>query len=266
MDTLLFTKYLQTVGNLTMSEAAGHIAEWGFDGADLTVREGGYVNPETVERDLPVAIETFEERGVAVPMITTEIKDASEDSTRVFETADDCGVEILKLGYWTYDGLGTLDDGLAALTADLTDIGSLARQYDVTPVVHVHSGSTISASGPLLADALDEIEGVAAYPDLGHLALEGGRSGWKMGLERLLEHAAVIGVKDYGWRRTDDGWSPVATPLGCGLVDWDAALRYIQDSGFDGPLSYHAEYDDPFDELTVRIDADYGYLTERLSS
>lgn len=260
MHLVLFTKHLKTVADLSLSEAADRVAAWGFDGADLTVRDGGYVDPETVTEALPAAVATFEDRGLSVPMITTRITGATERAERAFAAADDCGVAYCKLGYWHYDGLGTLDEGLATMRADLEAVGSLASEYDVTPVVHVHSGSHLTGSGVLLADLLAAVDGVAAYPDLGHLAVEGGRDGWRTSLERLAPHAAVVGVKDYGWRRAENEWAARPAPLGEGLVDWADALDYLDASGFDGPFSLHAEYDVPFDDLVERIQADRAFL------
>ena len=264
MDLLLFTKHLSTVGDLPLPTAADRVAAWGFDGVDLTVREGGYVDPDEVHERLPEAVETFAERGVSVPMITTRITDATDRAERVFAAADACGVEYLKLGYWPYDGLGTLKTGLDEMAADLDAIADLAAGHDVVPAVHVHSGHALSADGMLLADLLSEHDGVAAYPDLGHLAVEGGLSGWQMALERLAPQTAMLGVKDYGWRRRDGEWSQYPVPLGEGLVDWNAAFEFLATTDFDGPVSLHAEYGGPLEKLATRIQDDRDYVRKVL--
>jgi sugar phosphate isomerase/epimerase len=264
MDLLLFTKHLKTVGGLDLDEAAARAAEWGFDGFDLTVREGGYVDPDAVETELPAAVDLCAEHGLPVPMITTRITEVDDRARRVFEAADEAGVDVLKLGYWPYDGLGTLDACASAMATDLAALDSLSADHDVTPAVHVHAGGMVSASGVLLADLLAECEEVAAYPDLGHLSVEGGEVGWRIALERLAPHTVVVGCKAYGWTREEDGWKRYPVPLGEGLVDWPAALSHLADAGFSGPLSLHAEYDAPFEELCERIEADRAFLAGTL--
>lgn len=264
MDLLLFTKHLKTVGGLDLDEAVARATGWGFDGLDLTVREGGYVDPDAVETELPAALELCVEHSLSVPMITTRITEVDERARRVFEAADEVGVEVLKLGYWPYDGLGSLDDCASAMAEDLAALDSFSADYDVTPAVHVHAGGMVSASGVLLAALLADLERVAAYPDLGHLSREGGEAGWRIALERLAPLAAVVGCKSYGWTRGEGGWTRDPVPLGDGLVDWAAALSHLADAGFSGPLSLHAEYNAPFEELCERIEADRAFLTGAL--
>ena len=50
----VFSKHLQFLNWEEMAQTAAAI---GFDGIDLTVREGGHVLPERVEHDLPKAAE-----------------------------------------------------------------------------------------------------------------------------------------------------------------------------------------------------------------
>src|SRR5690242_16019575 len=62
----VFSKHFQWTD---VTEAAAMAAQIGFDGVDLTVRKGGHVLPENVERDLPKAVETVHKAGLATPMI-----------------------------------------------------------------------------------------------------------------------------------------------------------------------------------------------------
>ncbi len=45
------------------------LADAGFEGIDLTVRSNGYVLPENVEKDLPLAVKIAEKNGLSIPMI-----------------------------------------------------------------------------------------------------------------------------------------------------------------------------------------------------
>ena len=64
----LFSKHLV---KLHYSELGGVLNAMGFEGCDLTVRQGGHVLPEKAPADLVRAIESLRGEGVEVPMITT---------------------------------------------------------------------------------------------------------------------------------------------------------------------------------------------------
>jgi sugar phosphate isomerase/epimerase len=266
MDLLLFAKHLASTGDLSLTEAADLAGDLDVDGVDLTVRTGGYVDPAAVETALPRAVETFADRGLSVPMITTRIREPTDEAAAVVAAADEAGVSVLKLGYWPYEGLGSLAAGRAAMTEDLAAVGALAADYEVTPAVHVHSGANLSASGVLLAEVLSDVDGVAAYPDLGHLGAEGAVDGWRIGLDALTPHAATVGVKNYDWERRDGEWRRRPVGLAEGIVDVPAALAHLGTSGFDGPLSLHAEYGADRDALVSGIERDVAFLREVMGS
>src|SRR5260370_31368981 len=73
LKTCVFSKHFQWTD---VAECAAMSSQVGFDGVDLTVRKGGHVLPEYVERDLPKAVEIMHKQGLMTPMITAEIVDA----------------------------------------------------------------------------------------------------------------------------------------------------------------------------------------------
>lgn len=275
MELLLFTKMLDRVGNCSIAETAKLVDELGLDGADLTVRDGGHVDPAAVAEELPAAVDAFADRGLSVPMITTAITSADDAVAReVFAAADACGVEWLKLGYWHYDGFGTVRDGLQRMREDVADIAALGGEFDVTPAVHVHSGPFLTGDSTLLWSVLRdyEPEEVAAYIDPGHMLLEGAAAGWEIGMDLLGPHTRLVAAKDFGlFPRPvigDGGttWERRIVPLGDGLVPWDEVAANLAALDFDGPLSIHAEYHvDELSTLTDQIEGDRAYLRSVLA-
>ena len=67
----VFSKHLQF---LDYSSLARTCRELGLDGVDLTVRQGGHVHPERVDRELREAVTAMRAEGLEVPMITTTFK------------------------------------------------------------------------------------------------------------------------------------------------------------------------------------------------
>ena len=76
----IFSKHLQW---LDYKEMAKFVKEAGFDGVDLTVRPGGHVLPENVERDLPLAVEAFKNADLEIETITTAIEDYHQKYTEL---------------------------------------------------------------------------------------------------------------------------------------------------------------------------------------
>jgi len=251
MQLIMFTKMLKNIGNLTLEQAGDHLVEMGFDGADLTVREGGYVLPEFVTKGLPDAIDTLKSRGLDVPMITTSITDANQShASDVFRTASDCGIKYIKLGYWDYGGFGMAKEQIRKMQNDLNGIFKLCEEYDVNAAVHIHSGNCLSSSAVLLWMLLRDYDPthLGAYIDPGHMAVEGGLTGWRMGMDLLRENTRIVAVKDFGWFKGSHeagrkGWRAEIVPLSEGLVPWVEVFRYLREMGFDGPVSLHSEYE-----------------------
>ena len=273
MTVVMFTKMLQRTGELSLPEAADVLVDLGFDGADLTVRPGGYVEPDDAATGIPEAIEIFAERGLTVPMLTTAITDADDPATReIFAAADAHGVEAIKLGYWPYDGFGSLRRQLDEMRVDLNGIYAVSRDYDVTPCLHIHSGRHLTAEATLLRDVLSGYhpDHLGAYLDPAHMTLEGGRSGWELGMDALQEYTSIVSVKNFGWVEgtADDGtvtWEYTKYPVADGLTPWDAVVENLDAMEFDGIYSVHSEYYDmSWQELQEQTAADVAYLQELL--
>ena len=62
-------------------EMADACLESGMNGADLSVRPGGHVLPENVERDLPRAAQAFRNAGLNIEMMTSGITDPDDPLT-----------------------------------------------------------------------------------------------------------------------------------------------------------------------------------------
>lgn len=270
MKIMLFSKHL---GELTVAEAGKVIAELGFEGVDLTVRPGGHVLPENAWRELVGAIRGLTDMGLLVPMITTGITSADDPhAVEVFEAAAEAGVSNLKLGYWRYEGFGTIRAAIDAAARDLDGIEALARRTGVRAVIHNHSGNFVSALAPvvwqLIADRDPAV--VGAYADPGHLMVEGGLGGWRMALDLLGDRIAVCAFKDYLWETTaDEAGKPrllrAAKPLSEGMVPWPEVVGYLREAGFDGWISLHREYGEQTAAAVKReVPADLTYLREVL--
>ena len=77
--------------------------ELGFDGIDLTVREGGHVEPERVQEDLPKVAKIVRAAGLEIPMITAGIVDAdSPHAEAIIRTASEAGIPRYRWGWFSW--------------------------------------------------------------------------------------------------------------------------------------------------------------------
>ena len=85
--------------------------------------------------------------GVDIGMITTEIVDADSSLTEnVLRAAVKLGVRHYKLGYFHYDGFGTLDRQRREVKSKLRDLAQLNTSLGISGGFHNHSDDFFSAS------------------------------------------------------------------------------------------------------------------------
>jgi sugar phosphate isomerase/epimerase len=260
----MFSKKL---GVFDIPEAGRIISELGFDGVDLTVRPGGHILPEDAERRLPGAVGVLKSEGLNVPMISTGITSEDEPFAKeIFGTASSCGIRFLKLGYWNYEGFGRVYEQIKEVRKKAAGLSRLASEYNVVAGIHIHSGPYMTATGDLVARILEgmETDHIGAYIDPGHMILEGGRSGWKLGMDLLRDVTKMVAVKDFGWVKAADKektWKLVHMPLSEGMVPWPEVFDYLDQIGFDGPVSLHSEYEQMgTDEIIEQTSRDVSYM------
>lgn len=253
MEIVMFTKMLKEIGNLTLEEAGDYILKLGFDGADLTVRERGYVPPENVVTELPKAINLLNSKGLNVPLITTSITDVKDKNAEdIIKKASECQVQYIKLGYWLYAGFGNFRKQIQNVRNKIKRLYRLGREYDVTLAIHTHAGNYLTNCATLLYTLLEGYEPrwLCAYIDPGHLFAETGPRGWELGLDILAPYIRVLAVKNYRWIKVKDVntgnliWKNKMLPLKEEIVNWPAIFKCLKEIKFDGCISLHSEYKD----------------------
>ncbi|PIU52135.1 hypothetical protein COS91_00865 [Candidatus Desantisbacteria bacterium CG07_land_8_20_14_0_80_39_15] len=246
----------------------------GIEGVDLTVRKGGHVEPAEVKEKLPIAKEALLREGVKITMITTEITDINQLYAKdVLGAASNLGIGYFKLGYYAYQEFGSLRKLLREANAKLKDIAKFCEEKKIKAGYHNHSGNCLGASLPHLIDLLENCspEWVGAYYDIGHAAIEGGYSGWKMNLDYISNRLFMVAVKDLSFARIKDvdpsskwPWKTQVVPLGEGLVNWKEFSDFLKTLNFNGPLSMHSEYQLPVEQVVEQTKKDLTFLRKIL--
>jgi len=273
MQWVMFSKHLAPYAVPEMGKVVRGL---GFDGVDLTVRPGGHVLPEQVREALPAAVAALREEGLSVPMITTGVVDAEEPHAgAIFATAAACGITRLKLGYWSYPRFGTMAALIEECRRKMDGIEALAKRHGVRACIHIHSGNTVSANAAVVARLLEgrDPQAAGAYIDPGHMTAEGSVSGWRQGIDLLSPYLSLVAVKAFGWEKSTDPatgdvvWNTRMVPLREGAVRWREVFAILRQLGYDGPVSFHSEYqgshswrDLTVEELIAQTRDDFAYI------
>jgi sugar phosphate isomerase/epimerase len=252
MRYIMFTKHLQT---MSIVEAGKTIKSLGFDGVELTVRPNGHILPQNVREELPRAVEDLRALGLETPALVVEIHNRQEEyAAIVCEMASKVGATELRTSSHRYRPFGSIREQIAEARQDAKDLESLGQEFGVRLDVHCHSGDFLSGNGGILAMVLDETDPkyVGVSLDVGHLTVEGGKSGWKQSLDLLANRVGIVAVKSFGWFHEPDPktgetrWNAKLVPLAEGNVQWRQAFDLLRSAGWDADgralVSVHSEY------------------------
>lgn len=273
MQLVMFSKHLAP---LSIAESCARVRDLHLDGLDLTVRPGGHVLPENVAKDLPAALKTARDHGLAIPMITTAITDAGTGSAeQIAATAASLGIKELKLGYWPYKEFGRIHELIDSARQSMDGLEALGQKHGVRFSIHSHSGSALSAEAGNIYLILKDRNprNVGAYLDPGHMTLEGGGLGWMQGIDLLQKFVTMVAVKSWGpTSRRDEltgelHWDHRIVPLREGTVRWREVFRCLKQLSWDGVVTFHSEYqgksswrDLSTEELVAQTREDVAYL------
>ena len=149
-------------------------------------------------------------------MLTTGIVEMDEQSRNIVETAAKLDIKYIKLGYWPYKGFGYYEEDANEVKKALAQLEPLFRDNGVKAGFHNHSLMNMGLNANhvlrLIEDCNPEVIGV--YYDAGHSTIEGSGCGW---MRKMV-------------------------PLESGLTDWPAFIECLKQMKFNGPISFHSEY------------------------
>ena len=237
----LFSKHLQFLGYDEMAEAS---AESGLDGVDLSVRPGGHVLPENVERDLPLAAKAVKKAGLGLPMMTTAITDPEDPVTeKILQIASDLGIRFYRMGYLRYDNELGVAKSLDIFKEKISKLAVLNEKYGIHGAYQNHAGNRFG--GPVwdIWNVIGDLDPrwTGCQYDIRHAIVEGAQS-WTLAMELLKDHIQCTAIKDFHWSKQEDKWRIQNVPIGQGMVDFVEYFEKARSFEIEGPISLHIEY------------------------
>jgi sugar phosphate isomerase/epimerase len=238
-----FTKCLQF---LNFDQIAEVLARLEFDGADITLRPGGQIEPENAKSELPKAVKTLQKAGVGIPMMTSAVTDADDkQSMETLKVAADSGIKYYRMGWLAYDFSKTIQQNLDAHKTQFEKLARLNEKLGIHGGYQNHSGIHIGAPVWDLYELLKNVDPkyLGVQYDIRHATTEGGYS-WLLGMKRVEPWIRTICIKDFIWSKNEKGeWKHENVLLGEGMVKFDDFFKEYATLKVEAPISIHFEYD-----------------------
>ena len=243
LNASIFSRHLQFLSGSELPKVA---KELGFDGIGLTVRNGGHVEPNRVTQDLSPLVKLIRQEGLDVPMIATNIADASSPfADDILRTAGELGIRLYRWGSFRYEGNAPILPQLDALKPRVEKLVGLNKKYNVTAAYHTFAGNTVGASIWDLYYVLKDFDPklVGYNFDSGHMTTEGAAGSWATNLRMTGAYLHNVSLKDYTWSQGQNGqWTRRAVPLGQGIVRLPQFFQILAQMNYTGGCELQTEY------------------------
>ena len=247
-----FAVFVKPWKALDLPKVALHVRELGFNLIELPIRPGFPVEPDRIEADLPAAVKTLGDLGVAIVNVTVDLPLTDE---RLYAACAASGITMNRVifkrsspSYWESDN---------AARRQLAAALPLCEQYGVKLGIQHHYGGSVPINSMGLYNLVKDYDPrwVGAIWDPAHNALQGEDA--LTGLELVKSHLCMVNLKNAYWRRTNppDGstaqWGAYFCAGPHGRTSWAEVAQGVKQVGYTGPLTFSAEYTD--DTYTDRL-------------
>ena len=223
-----------------LADVAKLVKGLGFDGVELPVREGFWVEPKSISTQLPEAVKVLAGHGLKIGAV------AGEEDEPTIAALGDNGIPILRIMVSVPRG-----------QEYLPQIEQTRRHWDtLLPALEKHSVvlGVQNHRGRCITDALGLHHAISEYDprlvgavwDPGHNAVQGDNLDLSLGM--VLPWLCMVNMKSAFWRRCNAPeaeraeWRTHWTTCRHGMVDWPAVIADLKKHGYEGDISHSAEY------------------------
>jgi sugar phosphate isomerase/epimerase len=243
----LICVYSGCLAKIPFAQLSEIVGQMGYDGVDLTVMQGGHVDPSKYMVQLDRAFQTFQDAGLELPMVTTNFTSASQPyAYAVLYVSGQLGARFCRLGTWPppAESPGPLANMRAMMVRnDLAQFAATAARCNIMALLANHAGSYPGRSIPEAEAMLSGIDRAAlGYCfDPAQAVLEArSANGWEAALSAALPRVGAVALSDVAIE-TVGGVKPC--PMGEGVIDWKKFFAALAAARFHGPVSMHMDYE-----------------------
>lgn len=235
-----FCAFIKFIQQLKPRDMANALREAGFDGAEVTVRPGGYVTPENAADRLPAIDEAFRDTGLSIDIITTSITRVdSPHAEAILRSAAVLKVPYYRMGFCRYDLKKPIRPQIEAFAPQFQELAQWNRELGIRGFYQNHSGAGyLGATIWDLAKILDDLPGkdLGVIFDIRHACVEAGLA-WPIYYDIIKPHIRALSIKDFKWekRRAEN------VPLGEGQID-PAFFSHATTDFPSAQYTVHVEY------------------------
>jgi len=238
-----FTKCLQF---LNFDEIGEVLSRLGFDGADITLRPGGQIEPVDAKTALPLAVKTLQKSNIAIPMVVTSITGVAEPlAVSTLQALADSGIRYYRTGWLKYDESKTIQQNLDTHKKTIEKLAELNEKLGIHGDYQNHSGASVGSPVWDIYEIMKNVNPkyMGVQYDIRHAVAEGAFS-WNLGMKRVAPWITTIDIKDSVFEKTASGvWKGRNVFLGEGMVNFDEFLKEYAKLKVEAPISIHYEYD-----------------------
>jgi len=261
----VFPKFYKDLG---VEQLAERVREVGLDTANLVIREGYWVDPWHLARDVPRFVEAMAAAGVTVTFATTGYRpdEIVFDPTPLKILADN-GITQFRMGYFRVEKDDVRTSYVVA-RHKLATMVDLCAEAKVRAIYQVHHGTLVpSVSAAFgLVNGLDP-DGIGVMLDPGNQNFEGFER-WPLAVGLLGEYLRAVGVKDTALTRDGEaageetkGWQRTWATVDEGETNWHDLVRALRAADFQGTFVWMPFYDgDDPDAMTAKLRREVAYL------
>ncbi|MFQ3549174.1 MAG: TIM barrel protein [Armatimonadota bacterium] len=267
----IFPKFYQQYSPQMLADL---VKEVNLDTTNVIIREGYFVERDTMSKTLPEFIKVMDQNGLKVEFASAGFSAESliKDPTPLAIMAD-CGIKEFRLAYFSIIP-GETRAALISARKQLIDLVPFLEKNNIRAVYQVHHHTLIpgpSGIWPIVIDLPPEYIGVELDP--GNQSFEGYEK-WDKSVELLDEYLVAMGVKDTAIYRDmnhsddyDKGWRRYWVPIYDGVVNWHDILTALNDFNFKGTFVFMPFYDENNQEqMTKKLKKEVSYIRELINS
>lgn len=266
MKFYLFAKFFK---HLSLGEMLDRCLELGVNGPTALIREGYWVRPEFVAKDLPTFVQAAQAKGLEIKYADTPFEpDRLSNYTDELKVLRDCGIEMFRIGYLFKSVAGHPRGMHDKMRAYAEKACELAAQHSLKAVIQIHGmmyPHNASTAYPLVKGLNSKHIGIKL--DYGNNCSQEGYEIPEYQIPLLSEYLCAVGAKSGAFmqlsdRRGDDnGWQGIFLPAYEGQANYRKIFSLLKKENFSGPALLMPFYDEnDFDILFAKAKKEIAYL------